>query len=131
MRLSSGPFPLYHFTYSFWFPVQRQVWLQHRAAHSKQATGHCGERSRHGLPPCSRTCTDGQLHRTRLHNWGHGHLSGKVCQELTTLGLCLKTLCPVAYFICHITNYCCKVGLNIRFSLKEKSYELYTYSIKI
>lgn len=91
--LSSGAFAPCLFTCSFWFPVQRQVWLQYGAAHSKQATGHRGERSGHGLPPCSRACADGQLHRTRLHNWGHGHLSGKVCQKLTTLGLCAKTFC--------------------------------------
>lgn len=94
MRLSSGSFILYLFTCSFWFPVQRQVWLQHGAAHSKQAAGHGGERSGHGLPPRSGTRADGQLHRTGLHNWGHGHLSGKVCQKLTTLGLCSRKLCP-------------------------------------
>lgn len=72
---------LYLFTCSLWFPVQRQVWLQYRATHSQQAPGHCGERSRHGLPPRSWSRADGQLHRTRLHNWGHGNLSGKVSQK--------------------------------------------------
>lgn len=71
--------------HSFWFPVQWQVRLQHRAAHFKRATWLRGECSGHSLPPRSGSCADGQLHRTRLHNWGHGHLSGKVRQELPAL----------------------------------------------
>lgn len=93
IRLSPGSFvPPYLFAHSFRFLVQRQVWLQHGAAHSKQAAGHCGERSRHGLSPGSRSRADGQLHWTGLHNWGHGHLSGKVCQKQTALGLCNRDL---------------------------------------
>lgn len=83
LLLSLGSFNHHVFQYSFWFPVQRQVWLQYRAARSKQATGHCWERSGHGLPPCSWSGADRQLHRSRLHNWGHGYLSGKVCQKHT------------------------------------------------
>lgn len=119
--LSCGSLPLYLFTYSFWLPVQRQVWLQYGAAHSKQATGHCGERRRHGLPPSSRSCADGQLHRTRLHNWGHRHLSGKVCQKLTTLGLCTKKMCPAGALICYITNYCSAVSLDRRHRHTEEA----------
>lgn len=65
-------------SHSFWIPVQRQVWLQRRAAHPQQAAGHGGERSGHGLPPGCRARADRQLHRTGLHHRGHGHLSGTV-----------------------------------------------------
>lgn len=77
---------------SFWLPVQRQVWLQYGSPHPEQASGRCGERGEHGLPSCSWTGADGQLHWPGLHNWGHRHLSGEVCEKLTTQRLCTKVV---------------------------------------
>lgn len=89
--------------HSFWIPVQRQVWLQHRAAHFKQATGHRGERSGHGLPPHCWSSADRQLHWTGLHNRRHGHLSGTVCQKLSAL--CIQKLYPAGCFLFLLITY--------------------------